>query len=75
MTNDVEDIINVFINSYLSCFFLNKLNSSFISILFYFFLSFFFFLMWTIFEVFIEFVTILLLFYVLVFLATRHVGS
>ena len=31
--------------------------------------------MWTIFQVFIEFVTILLLFYVLVFLATRHVGS
>ena len=34
-----------------------------------------FFLMWTIFKVFIEFVTILLLFYVLVFLAMRHVGS
>ena len=32
-----------------------------------FFLEFFFFLMWTIFKVFIEFVTILLLFYVLVF--------
>ena len=32
-----------------------------------FFLSFFFFLMWTIFKVFIEFVTVLLLFYVLVF--------
>ena len=31
------------------------------------FLKFFFFLMWTIFKVFIEFVTILLLFYVLVF--------
>ena len=31
--------------------------------------------MWTIFKVFIEFVTILLLFYVLVFLAMRHVGS
>ena len=33
----------------------------------------FFFLMWIILKVFIEFVTILLLFYV--FLATRHVGS
>ena len=33
------------------------------------------FLMWTIFRVFTEFVTILLLFYVLVFLAARHVGS
>ena len=31
--------------------------------------------MWTIFKVFIETVTILLLFYVLVFLAKRHVGS
>ena len=31
--------------------------------------------MWTIFKVFIEFVTVLLLFYVLVFLAERHVGS
>ena len=31
--------------------------------------------MWTIFKVFIEFVIILLLFYVLVFLAPRHVGS
>ena len=31
--------------------------------------------MWTIFNVFIEFVTILLLFCVLVFLAMRHVGS
>ena len=31
--------------------------------------------MWTIFKVFIEFLTVLLLFYVLVFLATRHVGS
>ena len=30
--------------------------------------------MWTIFKVFIEFVTILRLFYVLVSLATRHVG-
>ena len=35
----------------------------------------FFFLMWTIFKVFIELVTVLLLFYVLVFLAVRHVGS
>ena len=34
-----------------------------------------FFLMWTIFEVFIEFVAILLLFHVLFFLAMRHVGS
>ena len=33
------------------------------------------FLTWTIFKVFIEFVTILLLFYVVVFLALRHVGS
>ena len=34
------------------------------------------FLMWTIYKnVFIEFVTMLLLFYVLVFLATRHVRS
>ena len=32
-------------------------------------------LMWTIFKVFIEFVTTLLLFYVLVFLAAMHVGS
>ena len=31
--------------------------------------------MWTIFKVFIEFVTILLLFYALVFWALRHVGS
>ena len=31
--------------------------------------------MWSILKVFIEFVTMLLLFYVLVFLATRHVGS
>ena len=35
----------------------------------------FLFLMWTIFKVFIEFVTILLLFYVLLFLTMRHVGS
>ena len=41
----------------------------------FFFFFFKIFLMWTLFEVFIEFVTILLLFYVLVFLATRHVGS
>ena len=34
-----------------------------------------FFLMWTIFKVFIEFVTILFLFYVLAFLATMHMGS
>ena len=39
------------------------------------FLKIFFFLMWTIFKVFTELVKILLLFYVLVFLATRHVGS
>ena len=31
--------------------------------------------MWTIFKVFTEFVTILLLFYVFSFLATRRVGS
>ena len=31
--------------------------------------------MWTIFKVFVEFVTTLLLFYVLVFVAARHVGS
>jgi len=37
----------------------------------FFFLRFFFFLMWTIFKVFIEFVTVLILFYVLVFLAMR----
>ena len=30
---------------------------------------------WTIFKVFIEFVTMLLLFFVLVLLAMRHVGS
>jgi len=30
--------------------------------------------MWTIFKVFNEFVTVLFLFYVSVFLATRHVG-
>ena len=35
----------------------------------------FFFLMWTIFKVFIELVTVLLQFYVLMFLAPRHVGS
>ena len=35
----------------------------------------FFFPLWTIFEVFIEFVTILLLSYVLLFLARKHVGS
>ena len=34
-----------------------------------------FFFMWAIFKVFIESVTTLLLFYVLVFLAARHVGS
>ena len=34
---------------------------------------FFFFLVWAVFKVFIEFVTILLLFYVFVFLAMRHV--
>lgn len=39
------------------------------------FLKTFFFLMWTTFEVFIEFATISLLFYVLVFLAPRPVGS
>ena len=33
------------------------------------------FLMWIIFKVFTEFVTILLLFYALIFLAKRHVGS
>ena len=33
------------------------------------------FLMWTTFKVFIEFVKILLLVYILVFLATRLVGS
>ena len=32
------------------------------------------FLTWTIFKIFIEFVTILILFYALVFLATWHVG-
>ena len=31
--------------------------------------------MWTIFKVFIELVAILILFYALVFLAMRHVGS
>ena len=31
--------------------------------------------MWIIFKVFIEFVTILLLFHIFVFLAARHVGS
>ena len=40
-----------------------------------FFFKIFFFLMWTIFKVFTEFVTILLLFYVFGFLAVRHVGS
>ena len=45
-----------------------------------FFFSFFFFfkillLLWTIFKVLIEFVTILLLFHVLVFVATWYVGS
>ena len=37
--------------------------------------DFFFFLMWTVFKGFIEFVTVLLLFYLLVFLAMRHMGS
>ena len=36
---------------------------------------FFFFLMWTILTVFIEFVTVLCLFYVLAFPPQRHVGS
>ena len=40
-----------------------------------FFLEDFFFLMWTVFKGFIEFVTVLLLFYLLVFLAMRHMGS
>ena len=40
-----------------------------------FYLKKFFFWMRTIFKAFIEFVTILFLFYVLVFLARRHVGS
>ena len=31
--------------------------------------------MWTIFKIFIGFVTVLLLFYALVFLATRYMGS
>ena len=34
-----------------------------------------FFLMWTIFQVFIEFITILFLFYILLILASRHVES
>ena len=34
-----------------------------------------FFLMWTIIKVFIEFVTILYLFYVMILLAARRVGS
>ena len=34
-----------------------------------------FFLMWIAFKVFTEFVTILLLFHIFVFLAARHVGS
>ena len=33
----------------------------------------FFFLMWTIFQVFIEFITILFLFYILLILASRNV--
>ena len=40
--------------------------------LFSFLRFFFFFLMWTIFKVFVEFVTVLIRFYVLVFLAMRH---
>ena len=35
----------------------------------------FVFWMWTVFKVFIEFVKMLLLLYVLLYLATRHVGS
>ena len=35
----------------------------------------FFFLMWAIFKVFIEFVAVLLLFYVLIYLAIWHLGS
>ena len=42
---------------------------------FFFFLRFFLFFMWTTFKVFVEFVTVLILFYVLVFLAMRHLGS
>ena len=34
-----------------------------------------FFLMWAIFKVFIEFVTVLILFYISWFLALKHVGS
>ena len=44
-------------------------------LLFYSFFKDFFFLMWTTFTVFIEFATILLPFYVLVFLVPRPVGS
>ena len=39
------------------------------------FFFFFFLLMWTIFKIFIELLTVLLLFYVSGVLATRHVGS
>ena len=46
-----------------------------VRVLFLFFLFIFIFLTWTIVSVFMEFVTILLLFHVLVFLAARHVGS
>ena len=46
----------------------NRTNSMCVCYLFFFFL-------WTTFKVFTEFVIILPLFYVLVFLAARHVGS
>ena len=42
---------------------------------FFYFQGYFYFLICTIFKVFIEFVTLLLLFHVLVFLAARHAGS
>ena len=50
--------IFIFINLFLDCY---------IALYSFYFLSCIFFVMWTIFKVFIEFVTILLLFYVLVF--------
>ena len=75
--------IHSFVDGLKDCFhLLDTINNAVMSICvqvlsgLFFLRFFFFFLMWTIFKLFIEFVTILLLFfYVLVFLATWHVGS
>ena len=50
-------------------------SGTFLSFFFFFLNIYIYFLMWTIFKVFIEFVTILLLLFVFGCLAARHVGS